>query len=516
MSERPHRPGAWELIETSVDPDSWQSWDEPIDPARYSEVYGTDPDYLAALERARARAGTDEAVITGQAEIQGHPAALVVGEFGFLGGSVGRVTGLRIAAAVRRATAERLPLIAATASGGTRMQEGTPAFVTMIEISRAVVAHKAAGLPYLVYLRHPTTGGVFASWGSLGHIGVAEPGALIGFLGPVVYESLHGKPFPAGVQVAENLVAKGILDAVVPLADLPSVAARALTLLTPSAEQSQMVPPGSAEQRQMVAATDAEQSHVVPPGSAEQSHMVLPPWTPDPDQDAWEAIQLTRRIDRPGVRELLRYAADDVIPLNGTQAGESAEALFTALASIGGQRCVVVGQDRRTQLAHVPLGPAALRSARRGMHMADELGLPLVCVVDTPGADLSADAEEGALASEIARCLADLVSLRVPTVSVILGEGCGGGALALLPARRVIAAENGWLSPLPPEGASAILYGEVSHAPQMARRQRIRSQDLLADGTVHVLVPELPAAHLDPAGFCRAVGEEIERQIRVQ
>ena len=93
------------------------------------------------------------------------------------------------------------------------MQEGTPAFVQMVAISRAVVAHKAAGLPYLVYLRHPTTGGVFASWGSLGHVTAAEPGALIGFLGPRVFEALNGTPFPAGVQVAENLVDKGIIDA---------------------------------------------------------------------------------------------------------------------------------------------------------------------------------------------------------------------------------------------------------------------------------------------------------------
>ena len=88
-----------------------------------------------------------------------------------------------------------------------------PAFVEMVTISRAIVAHKSAGLPYLVYLRHPTTGGVFASWGSLGHVTVAEPGAMIGFLGARVYEALYGRPFPEGVQVAENLHARGIIDA---------------------------------------------------------------------------------------------------------------------------------------------------------------------------------------------------------------------------------------------------------------------------------------------------------------
>ena len=123
----------------------------------------------------------------------------------------------RITAAVARATAERLPLLASPSSGGTRMQEGTVAFLQMVKIAAAVELHKRAHLPYLVYLRHPTTGGVFASWGSLGHITVAEPGALIGFLGPRVYEHLYGERFPDGVQTAENLQRHGVIDAVVPL-----------------------------------------------------------------------------------------------------------------------------------------------------------------------------------------------------------------------------------------------------------------------------------------------------------
>ena len=267
---------------------------------------GLDDAYLADRAKAREKAGTDEAVITGRARIRGHDVALIVGEFRFLGGSIGQATSERIIAAVRRATEERLPLISATSSGGTRMQEGTPAFVKMVDVSRAVVAHKAAGLPYLVYLRHPTTGGVFASWGSLGHISVAEPGALIGFLGPAVYQALHNEPFPEGVQFAENLVKKGIIDAVVKPKDLAEVAARALNLLGSSTEPD------------------------------------LDPSAPvelQPDADAWQSIQLTRRPDRPGVRELLRHAASDEIPLNGTQEGESGEALFTAAHVLPG--CVL-------------------------------------------------------------------------------------------------------------------------------------------------------------------------------
>src|SRR5690606_3395300 len=197
--------------------------------------------------------------------------------FAFLAGSIGVAAAERLTAAVERATAERLPLLAAPASGGTRMQEGTIAFLTMVKISAAIAAHKAAGLPYLVYLRHPTTGGVLASWGSLGHVTVAEPGALIGFLGPRVYETLHGEPFPAGVQLAENLYAKGLIDAVRPPEELAQLARRALNVLMAPREG-------------------------------------LPVERPEPTEElddipAWTSIEISRREDRPGVRELLRLAA---------------------------------------------------------------------------------------------------------------------------------------------------------------------------------------------------------------
>jgi acetyl-CoA carboxylase beta subunit/acetyl-CoA carboxylase alpha subunit len=468
------------LVDLVLDDDTFRSWDTPID------ISAADPTYAAQLEKARARSGADEAVLTGSGRIQGHAVAFVAGEFGFLGGSIGRATARRIVAAVTRATRERLPLLVATASGGTRMQEGTPAFVEMVAISRAVVAHKAAGLPYLVYLRNPTTGGVFASWGSLGHVTVAEPGALVGFLGPRVFEALNGTRFPSGVQVAENLVDKGVIDGVVAPGDLAAVAGRVLRLLRPGPHRI--------------------------PGPSTRS--IAPTSPPSRRVPTWESVLLTRRANRPGVRELLAHGgADDVVPLSGTGNGEREPGLLMALTSFDGQACVLVGQDRRNQARH-SMGPAALREARRGMRLAEELGLPLVTVIDTPGADLSPRAEEGALAGEIARCLADMSSLSVPSVAVLLGQGCGGGALALLPADRVIAAEHAWLSPLPPEGASAIVHHDTAHAPLLAETQRIGAFDLLADGIVHTVVPESPVAHENPRAFVRAMATACASAIR--
>ncbi|WP_229758949.1 acetyl-CoA carboxylase carboxyltransferase subunit beta [Peterkaempfera bronchialis] len=213
------------FIDALADAGSWRSWDEPV------TWLPADPDYRADLLRARERTGLDESVVTGECAVHGRRTALVACEFGFLAGSIGVAAGERLVRAVERATRERLPLLASPASGGTRMQEGTVAFLQMVKAAGAIADHKAAGLPYLVYLRHPTTGGVLASWGSLGHLTAAEPGALIGFLGPRVYEALNGEPFPPGVQTAENLLAHGLVDAVLEPERLAGVVARALRVL---------------------------------------------------------------------------------------------------------------------------------------------------------------------------------------------------------------------------------------------------------------------------------------------
>jgi acetyl-CoA carboxylase carboxyl transferase subunit beta len=149
------------------------------------------------------------------------------------------------------------------------------------------------------------------------------------------------------------------------------------------------------------------------------------------------------------------------------------------------------------------------------MRLAGELGLPLVTLVDTAGAALTRAAEQGALAGEIARSVADLLTLPVPTLSVLLGQGAGGAALALLPADRVLAARHGWLGPLPPEGAAVIRYGDAGRAAEVAADQRVRSQDLLRAGAVDRLVPELPDAADEPEAFTARVAAMIGEELRV-
>jgi acetyl-CoA carboxylase carboxyl transferase subunit beta len=435
---------ARELLAALLEPGSFRSWDAP--PAEVA----TDPAYAADLAAARARTGLDESVVTGEGHIGGHRVAVAASEFGFLGGSIGVAAGERLARAVERATADRLPLLTLPASGGTRMQEGTVAFLQMVKITAAVTAHRAARLPYLVYLRHPTTGGVLASWASLGHLTLAEPGALIGFLGPRVYEALHGEPFPAGVQTAENLAAHGLVDRVLTPAELGGLVARVLDALT-----------------------EAPENTITSGAGGTSEAKVLEPEA----SDAWASVQRTRGPDHPGARDLIAAAASGVVPIR-------TGSVLLALARIGGFPVVLVAQDRHAP----PPGPDALRVARRGLRLAADLGLPLVTVIDTPGGELSVPAEEGGLAEQIAHCLAELLVLPVPTVSVLLGQGTGGAALALLPADRTVAAADAWLAPLAPEGASAIVFRDPGHAADLARRQNIRAADLAVAGVVDEVI----------------------------
>ena len=189
--------------------------------------------------------------------------------------------------------------------------------------------------------------------------------------------------------------------------------------------------------------------------------------------------------------------------------------MFLALARFEGAPCVVLGNDRRAERSEPPLSPSGLRVARRGMRLATELGLPFVSIIDTSGAALSKEAEEGGMAGEIARSLAELVALDVPTLCVLLGQGTGGGALALMPADRVIAAQHSWLSPLPPEGASAILFRTPERAPELAAQQRVRSLDLLADGIIDRIVAEDPDAAQEPAAFCQRMSQAIQHELAV-
>ena len=408
-----------------------------------------DDDYFQTLSRARGRSGVDESVLVLRARIAGHPVVVIGGEFAFLAGSIGQAAADRVVMGYLHATAERLPVITLPTSGGTRMQEGTAAFFRMTDIARVAGEHRATGAVRIGWLRNPTTGGVMATWGSYADVTAAEPGALLGFLGPRVYEALHERPFPEGVQTSENLARVGVIDDVVALPDLYAWVRGILDVTNGRDEHLPVQPPGD--------------GGVV---------------------DAWEAVERTRG-PRPGpdtVLDLLTSRTE----LHGTGAGENGRGIRVCLGRLRGRRVVVIAQTRQG------VTPGDLRFARRGLHLAQRWGVPVVTLIDTPGGELSVAAEEGAMAGEIARTLQDLTALTVPSVSCIMGQGCGGAALALIPAKTRLCLENGWVSPLPPEGASVISHRTPDRAAEMARQQGVGATSLLAAGVIDGVLAEGP------------------------
>ena len=295
---------------------------------------------------------------------------------------------------------------------------------------------------------------------------LAEPGALVGFLGPRVYEGLYGHEFPAGVQVSENLRSHGLIDLVVDVDGLGATVSRIVGLLARRESESDTRP------------TPNEGSQ----GSAPA---------------AWDVVTASRAVDRPGVGDLLKRSTAESIELAGGGEADSRSGIILALASFGGQTAVVVGQDRNRQVPGALIGPADLRLARRGMRLAQGLGLPLVTVIDTPGADLSADAEEGGLAGEIAHCIAELSALTVPTISVLLGQGAGGAALALFPGRP--GDRDGELLALPVAARGCQPDRVPRHRSRTgsAAQQGIRAIDLHASGIVDVVLGESTTEAVD-------------------
>lgn len=394
--------------------------------------------------------GTDESVAAARCRIDGRELVLVWCRFDVSAGTLSVAAGERFVAAVDHAVAARLPVLGIANSGGARMQEGSRGFVQMIAATRAVRRLRDAGLPLVVYTANPTTGGVFASWASLGHLTFAEPGATIGFTGPRVAQALGEPIVPASSQTAEGVLANGHVDAVVAPDDLRSTMAQVLATLAPATPAGPLSGPPSAA-----------------PAEAVEGPL------------GWAAVQGSRGPTHRRVLDDLLALATSVIELVGDRAGSVGSQSTCVIARIDGRPVVVVGHRPGARPT-----AADLRAARRAMTIAQELGLPVVTVIDTPGAEISGEQERQGLAGEIARSIDTLSSLTVPSVAVIAGQGSGGAAMAWLAAARVIAAADAWLAPIAPEAASLIVHRDTDHAAELADAQQVGAVELRDQGIV--------------------------------
>jgi acetyl-CoA carboxylase carboxyl transferase subunit beta len=369
------------------------------------------------------------------------------------------------------------------------MQEGCVSLMQMVKTSQAIARLGEEGILFLSLLADPTYGGVSASYATLGDILISEPGAHIGFAGPAVIEQTIRRELPKGFQTAGFLLDHGMLDVVAPRESLRRLLG---SVLAHHARAETARGADSAARGERLPRTDG-QAPVRDPGRL-------------PENDPWEAVQLARRIERPRTLDYIGYVFDDFEELRGDRSFADDAAIVGGLASLGELAVVVIGHQKghtTSEMMEHNFGMPAPEGYRKGMRLmryAARFGMPIVTLVDTPGAYPGIGAEERGQSNAIAESIMLMSRLAVPIVSVVTGEGGSGGALALAAADRVLMMENAYYSVISPEGCSTILFKDASAAPRAARALRMTGPDLLALRVVDGVVPEPDGgAHRDPA-----------------
>ncbi len=420
--------------------------------------------------RAGDPATPDESVATGPARIGGHEVELAEFRFDFMGGSLGWVAGERLARAMEHASERAVPFVLRSATGGARMQEGMVSLVQMAKMVAARDRLARANSPFVVLFGDPTTGGVLASLGGLADITFAEVGAMLRFAGPRVTEHFTGRSLSPSSHTAEAAFGNGMVDSLVAPADAPKLIARTLGVLAPDTPQGVTAPGPSA--------------------AAEGG--------------AWDVVQRARAPGRPTGRFLIAALSDETVDLKGDRAGHDDPGTVCAIGRLGGRKVLLIATDR----ARAP-GPGAFRKVARCIRVAERLGLPVVTLIDTPGADPSEESEAHGIASSIARCLDAVLGVEVPVLAVVTGEGGSGGALALAAGDVLLACEGAIFSVIAPEAAAAILWRDAGRGPDAADLLKPTAGHLVKLGIADSLIPSPVGAET----FRTAVAYHLARLI---
>ena len=440
------------------------------------------PEYTQKVEAAREKTGLHEAVTIGRCKIYGEETVLGICDARFLMSSMGHVVGEKIALGVERATDLKLPVILFCCSGGARMQEGIISLMQMAKTSAALKRHHEAGQLFISVLTDPTTGGVTASFAMLGDIIIAEPGALIGFAGPRVIEQTIGQKLPEGFQRAEFLLEHGFVDMILPRQDQKHVIGRILYM---HRKHDMDVEENGVK-------TDIPVNTLAAPQSQENT-----------EKSAWDTVLLSRKADRPTALDYINAVFDEFMEFHGDRCFKDDGAIVGGIAMFHGMPVTVIGQQKGKNTKDnirrnfgMP-SPDGYRKALRLMKQAETFGRPIICFVDTPGAFCGLEAEERGQGEAIARNLFEMSDLKVPVLSIVIGEGGSGGALAMAVANEVWMMENAIYSILSPEGFASILYKDSKKAPEAARVMKVTAADLKELGLIERIIPEEEPANTD-------------------
>lgn len=441
--------------------------------------------YRSRVIQAQRRTGLTEAALTGTGTIHGRDIVIGVIDFSFLGGSIGVAAGERLARAFEKATARRVPVVLVCSTSGTRMQEGLLALMQAPRIAAAVRRHDRSGLPYIAVLTDPTTGSSYTGFVNLADIILAEPNALVGYAALRSLQEATSQDLPRDAHTSEAHLRHGLIDAIIPRHQLRDSLAQLLDLL--------------ANSFRLTAQKGPRESHI--------AHS---------ERSAWQQVQISRHAMRPTTAELIARMTTSFVELHGDRSGVDDPAVITGIGSIGGEAVMFAGQVRQHERAGNGgwISAAGFRKATRAMNLAGKFRLPLVTLVDTPGALPSLANEEAGLGHAVAQCMATMLEVPVPTIAVITGEGNSEAAVAMAVADRVLMMDNAVYEVVRPEDAAAILSGGVEGAGEIAERLRLTSHDCLRLGIVDHTVPEPgEGAHTDHSEAALLLRRSILREL---
>lgn len=466
-------------IEMLADEESFKEWDTGLTSGNPLHYKG----YEDKVEALREKTGLDEAVTTGLARIGGHEVVLAVCDSHFMMASMGKVVGEKLTRAIEKATERKVPVIIVACSGGARMQEGIHSLMQMAKTSAALKRHHDAGQLYISVLTNPTTGGVTASFAMLGDIILAEPNALIGFAGPRVIEQTIGQKLPKGFQRSEFLLEHGFIDQIVEREHLKNRLEHLLSLHEKNPE---------AEQRLRNYKEVSESSENQDLNMSEELSIAKK----DEKKSAWDRVMASRKKERPVGTEYIEDLFSDFTELHGDRYFGDDPAIVGGIARFHGMPVTVIAQEkgrntRENVLRNFAMpSPEGYRKALRLMKQAEKFHRPVICFVDTPGAFCGMEAEERGQGEAIARNLFEMSGLKTPVLSIVIGEGGSGGALAMAVADEVWMLENSIYSILSPEGFASILWKDSHKAKEAAAVMRLTAADLQKHGMVERVFEE--------------------------
>ncbi len=462
----------------------------------YSNLESSDPlafpGYREKLEINQKKTGQKDAFTAGEASIGGIQAAVGILNCEFLMGSMGTAAGEKIALLADYARDHHLPLLIYSASGGARMQEGLFSLMQMAKTAAAVEAFRQAGGLFLSFMTNPTSGGVTASYASLGDVILAEPDALICFAGPRVIEQTIGEALPEGFQHAEFLLDHGMIDKIVPRDRQRRVLYRLLRLHGYGSKETD---PGKMQiDRESINLSAEKRMHSIKYSSSKAADEAEKKNASA--ASSYEKVQLARSGNRPCIREYIEGLFEGFVELHGDRLSRDDPAVMGGIAEFHGIPITVIGHRKgkttRKQIQYNfgMASPEGYRKAKRLMEQAEKFHRPVICFIDTPGAYPGPEAESSGQANAIAENLAYMSRMKTPCIAIVTGEGSSGGALAIGVADQVWMLENAVYSILSPEGFASILWKDASRAAEASELMKLTAQDLKKAGLIDAVIPE--------------------------